>query len=138
VNADPKATERLPEHRPPTILVVEDELLLRLEAAERLRECGFRVLEASNAAEGRTLFEAHLTIDIVFTDVQMPGDMNGFEFARWVRQHHPATLMVLTSGGGRMSRDAADLCDYASFVEKPCDYPFVVTHFKELLAKRRN
>lgn len=81
-----------------TILVVEDEFLIRTGISDYLRESGYHVVEAANAAEAVAAFEADMKIDVVFSDVQMPGEMNGFGLEKWVRTHFPDVLIILTSG----------------------------------------
>ena len=81
-----------------TILVVEDEVLIRSTVAEFLREAGYRVLEAVNAAEAKVIVSAGTSVDLVFSDVTMPGDENGFGLADWLRQHYAHILVLLTSG----------------------------------------
>jgi CheY-like chemotaxis protein len=73
-----------------TVLVVEDEVLVRLAIAEYLRDCGYRVIEASSADEAiLVLQQPELTIDVVFTDIEMPGPMDGFGLAQWTRTNRP-------------------------------------------------
>ena len=86
-----------PEH-PHTILIAEDEVLARLVLAEYLQDCGYRVLEAANAFEAMQILIEDCRIDILFTDVQMPGEMNGFGLATWTRQHRPEIRIIVTSG----------------------------------------
>ena len=64
-----------------TILFVEDEALIRMDMAEFLRECGYRVHEAANANEALEALRAKFAIDLVFTDINLPGGMNGLELA---------------------------------------------------------
>ncbi len=88
----PAATNLTPQSDTPqqTILIVEDEVLVRLVVADYLRECGYRVYEAVNAAEALAMLQApEVSIDIVVSDVQMPGDMDGFGLARWIRGNKP-------------------------------------------------
>jgi CheY-like chemotaxis protein len=82
----------------PTILVVEDEGLVRLDIAAYLRSRDFRVLEAGNAHEAIQLLIADHNIDLVFSDVSMPGGLNGIELARWVRKQRSGVQVLLTSG----------------------------------------
>ncbi len=82
------------------ILVVEDDVLVRLTAAEYLRETGYSVIEAANAAEALEVFASGEVVDVVFTDVQMPGAMDGLMLARWVHEYHPHTEVLVTSGKG--------------------------------------
>jgi CheY-like chemotaxis protein len=88
----------LPRQR--VILVVEDEILVRLTAADYLRDAGYSVIEAANAAEALEIFASGEAVDVVFTDVQMPGAMDGSMLARWVHEYHPDTEVLVTSGQG--------------------------------------
>jgi CheY-like chemotaxis protein len=81
-----------------TILIVEDELLIRLALREHLEACGFSVLEAADAAEAMDLMERHDEIALVFSDVRMPGDMDGIDLAEWILKHWPGLPVMLTSG----------------------------------------
>ena len=82
----------------PTILVVEDEGLVRLDIASYLRSRDFRVLEAGNAHEAIQLLIADHSIDLVFSDISMPGGFNGIDLARWVRDKRSRVQVLLTSG----------------------------------------
>ncbi|MGE0221977.1 MAG: response regulator [Acetobacteraceae bacterium] len=91
----------------PTVLVVEDELLVRLPIAEYLRDCGYDVLEATDAGEALSLIEGGHPVDLVFSDVRMPGKMDGFGLASWLNCHRPDVRVLLTSGyDGRGSAPA--------------------------------
>src|SRR5262249_59557828 len=81
----------------PVILVVEDEVLLRLAAAQHLRQAGYEVLEACNADEALRLL-AKADVDVVFSDITTPGRMDGLQLADWLREHRPEVVTVLTSG----------------------------------------
>lgn len=96
------------ELRLPTVLVVEDEVLVRLMIARHLRERGFRVVEASHAGEALDALEADENIDLLFTDVLMPGVMNGVMLARWVRQNRPEIAVLLTSVRSDFALDLPD------------------------------
>ncbi len=120
----------------PTVLVVEDEVLIRLVIADYLRECGYRVHEAANAAEAVVVLESPtVTIDIVFSDVQMPGEMDGFGLARWVRVHQPDVRVILTSSVERSADIAATLCEAGPLLEKPYEPTGVVERIRQLIAK---
>jgi DNA-binding response OmpR family regulator len=82
----------------PTILVVEDEVLIRLPLADFLRDNGFRVLEGANAAEARAVLDAGTPVDLLFSDINMPGPEDGIALAAWVRQSRPHIAVLLTSG----------------------------------------
>jgi DNA-binding response OmpR family regulator len=108
----PQAAPRL------VVLLVEDEILVRSITAECLRDQGYRVIEAANAMEARAVFMSGAAIDVVFTDWQLPGGMNGVEFARWIDGEHPGIPVLLTSGLGYVA-DWAPLIPRTSFFLKP-------------------
>jgi CheY-like chemotaxis protein len=78
-----------------TVLLVEDEVIIRLGLAEFLRECGFTVYEAGMASDAIDVLQ---TGPLVISDVRMPGEMDGFALARWVRTYVPQLKVILTSG----------------------------------------
>jgi CheY-like chemotaxis protein len=80
-----------------TVLVVEDEFLVRWAAAEFLRERGYTVIEATNVADAISIFELGTHVDIVFSDVHMPGELTGHALAGWLDRNHPNVLLLLTS-----------------------------------------
>jgi CheY-like chemotaxis protein len=100
-----------------TVLVVEDEGLVRLDAAESLREAGFAVLEATVAAEAMEIVLSGETIDVLFTDINMPGEMDGLELARRVHDCRPAVRLVLTSGAIKPKPD--EIPASGAFISKP-------------------
>jgi CheY-like chemotaxis protein len=100
-----------------TVLIVEDEGLVRLDAAESLREAGFAVLEATDAAEALEIVLSGEEFDVLFTDINMPGEMDGIELARRVHDCRPAVRLVLTSGAIKPTRD--QLPDDGAFIAKP-------------------
>jgi DNA-binding response OmpR family regulator len=119
-----------------TVLVVEDEVLIRLVIADYLRECGYRVHEAANADEAVAVLEApEVEVHLVFSDVIMPGSMDGFGLARWVRANHPRVDVVLTSGIDRSAEIAGTLCEAGPLVDKPYEPQGVVDRIKQLLAR---
>ena len=121
-----------------TILVVEDEVLIRLVIADYLRDCGYRVIEAAHADEALlVLRKAELAIDVVFTDVEMPGSMDGFALAQWVRNNRPGMEVVLAGSVSRAVQAASDLCDAQNNVPKPYDPQNVHDRIRRLLALRR-
>src|SRR5215213_3485633 len=84
--------------RKPVVLVVEDELLVRILQVDILREAGFRVAEAQDADEAFEVLRRRLDVSVVLTDVDMPGSLNGFEFARLVKQGWPELQVLVISG----------------------------------------
>ena len=84
--------------RTPTILVVEDEFLIRAMLADYLQDCGFKVLEGSNADEAVAIIENMDTqIDLVLTDIRMPGSMDGFGLVRWISANRPDINVIMAS-----------------------------------------
>src|ERR1700759_156180 len=81
-----------------TILVVEDEVLVRMNIADHLREQGFIVLEAATADEARSVLLAGVQIDLVFSDIMMPGPLDGAGLADWLVAHNPDVPIILASG----------------------------------------
>lgn len=112
-----------------SILVVEDEVLLRVVVADELRTLGFSVLEASNADEALSYFSAGLNVGLVFTDIQLPGSLDGLQMAHRLRTEYPSLPIVLTSGNhGFLGRPGVGL-----FVPKPYEVRSVVKFIIDLL-----
>ena len=82
----------------PYVLVVEDEFFSRLHAVDLVEAAGFRAIEASNADEAIGILEKRKDIRIVFTDIDMPGSMDGLRLARAIRERWPPIELILTSG----------------------------------------
>ena len=80
------------------VLIVEDEFLLRVDAVDMIKAAGFDVVEAANADEAIEILESRRDITVVFTDIQMPGSMDGLKLARAVRGRWPPIKIVATSG----------------------------------------
>jgi DNA-binding NtrC family response regulator len=83
---------------PEAILFVEDDALVRMDMAEYLRECGYRVHGAANATEAMAALQAKFAIDLVFTDINLGEGMNGVELARWILEHRPGVKVIVTTG----------------------------------------
>jgi DNA-binding response OmpR family regulator len=103
-------------HRP-VVLLVEDEPLVRVLQVDILREAGFWVAEAQDADEAFETLRERADIDAVLTDVDMPGSLDGFEFARLVRQGWPEVGVLVISG--KTSPGPGDLPPGADFIAKP-------------------
>jgi two-component system, response regulator PdtaR len=99
------------------VLVVEDEALIRMHAAEMIRDLGFEVLEAANADQAISLLESNSEISVVFTDIQMPGSMDGLLLAAVVKDRWPPVALLIASGRKRPSM--ADMPAGARFIPKP-------------------
>lgn len=99
-----------------TVLVVEDESFVRMIAADMLEESGFRVLEAPDASVALELLKQH-QIAVVFTDINMPGPIDGLELARIVTETCPQVKVIVTSGKQWLGPE--DLPDHSVFLPKP-------------------
>ena len=120
------------EARQPVVLVVEDEVLIRSAVAEYLRISGNSVVEAANAAEAIAVFAAGISIDVVFSDIRMPGTMDGLGLARWIYHHHPGIHVMLTSGNTDATR-ATEVAEL--FFQKPYRTAEVALRIRLLLAE---
>jgi CheY-like chemotaxis protein len=114
----------------PVVLVVEDDFLIRMHAAEMIEDAGFEVVEASNADEAVAILEARLDIAVVFTDIQMPGSMDGLKLARAVRNRWPPIHIVATSG--LVDVRTGDLPKGGRFLPKPYSSTQVIGALHEL------
>jgi CheY-like chemotaxis protein len=99
------------------VLIVEDEFLLRMDAVEMVKAAGFEVVEAASADEAIDILESRRDIAVVFTDIHMPGSMDGLKLARAVRGRWPPIKIVATSGQARVSE--TDLPEGGRFLPKP-------------------
>jgi CheY-like chemotaxis protein len=116
-----------------TILVVEDEIMVRMPISEYLRDCGYTVLEAADASEAiAILSEADGSVHVVFSDVRMPGKMDGFGLAQWLRKQHPEISVILTSGYTGV-RCLPDSLPGVRFIEKPYSQGQVAKRIAALL-----
>jgi CheY-like chemotaxis protein len=114
------------------VLVVEDEILVRFTVADYLRGAGYVVVEAVDAAEALGVFASGEPVDVVFTDVQMPGPMDGLMLMRWVQEHHPGVHVLVTSGKGDAALSSGLIADGA-FFSKPYALEEVASRIHSLL-----
>lgn len=123
------------ESPPTSMLVVEDEVLIRFTLADYLRDCGFHVVEAADASEAIALLQASETIiDLVFSDVHMPGELDGFGLARWLRSTMPDVLVILTSGVARTADLGEELCGLGPIETKPYHLHSLADRMRRVLA----
>jgi DNA-binding NtrC family response regulator len=120
-----------------TILVVEDDVLVRMPIAQYLRDCGYKVIEAADSDEAmQVLLHQETAIDVVFSDIEMPGAVDGFGLAKWIREHRPGLDVLLTGTVPRAVQGAKDLCEQGP-LPKPYDHQMVHNHIRRLLAARQ-
>lgn len=113
------------------VLVVEDEPLVLMEIADFLRDEGFVVFEAATADAAITVLENNAAISILFTDIDMPGSMDGLKLSAAVRNRWPPVKIVVTSGHRLV--EITDLPDGGVFFSKPYDHSQIATSFRELM-----
>ena len=119
-----------------TILVVEDEVLVRMPIAQYLRDCGYKVIEASDADEAmQVLLHQDTPVDVVFSDIDMPGTVDGLELAKWIREHRSGLDVLLAGTVPRAVESAENLCERGP-VPKPYEAQVVHNHIRRLLAAR--
>lgn len=102
-----------------TILIVEDEALVRFDLADFFTHADWRVFEAENADEAIAILDGHKEIRVVLTDVQMPGSIDGVKLAHYVRDRFPPTVLFVVSGNAPIP--SSQLPARATFLPKPFD-----------------
>jgi two-component system, response regulator PdtaR len=113
-----------------TVLIVEDEPFLRLFGADLLEQAGFDVLQACDVGEALRVLETHPEVRAVFSDIQMPGSLDGLGLARRICQRWPQIGIVLTSG----HRVRAEMIPREGrFLAKPYDGKALVHHIEEVI-----
>jgi DNA-binding NtrC family response regulator len=114
------------------VLVVEDDVLMRVGAAQYLRDCGFTVLEAANADEAQTIIADDRFIRAVFADVRLPGRHDGMDLMTWIRAEHPEVRVLLTTGLHPLPVPPAGV----PLIRKPYYLFEVERHIKSMLAEK--
>ncbi len=119
----------------PIVLVVEPSILARLVLCDYLRDCQYRVLEASNSEEALAILgESGLSINVVLSEVQLPGEVDGFSLMRSLRKSHPQVRVILAGSVDKAADAAGELCEEGPLLSKPYDQSLVVDRIKRLLA----
>lgn len=116
----------------PVVLVVEDDWLVRLIAVEVVEDAGFVAIEAANADEAIRILEHRADIAVIFTDVDMPGSMDGLKLAHAVRHRWPPIKIIIVSGKAHLSD--ADLPPDTQFFSKPYSVPGMISQLRALVA----
>lgn len=120
----------------PVVLVVDDDALLRLLAVDSLEAAGFSTIEASDADEALTIMRNHPDIAVLFTDVQMPGTLDGIDLAHRVHAERPEVSLLITSGNIRPR--CGDLPECGHFLPKPYCERDVVREVNALISDAPN
>ncbi len=128
------ATQDTDERRA-TVLLVEDELLLRWPTAEYLRDAGYRVIEAASAKEAIAVLSSGIQVDLVFSDINLTDAMSGHALAVWLESHHPQVPMLLTSGNrGELGRITVG--SMRAVLAKPYELSAAAERIGQMLAPR--
>jgi DNA-binding response OmpR family regulator len=129
----------LATQRVPTMLIVDDEALLRVALSHYLQECGFTVLEAVSADEALLILDrGGIAIDLVLTDVTLPGSLDGFGLSSWIRKNRPGLPVFLVSGDQKKVVAAKELCAGEPFFAKPYDLDLLVMRIRKVLGQAGN
>lgn len=137
--------DRVPEDNPAgapkgtvksTLLIVEDEIFIRLGLADYLREHGYVVVEAATGEQAQRVFGAQLSIDLVISDINPGPGMNGFALARWIRERYPAVWILFVSAEFQLKPEAEALCD-GPMILKPYSHSDLVQRATALLQRGR-
>ena len=113
------------------ILVVEDDALIRLSAVDLVMSAGFEAVEAANADEAIRILEARQDIRLVFTDVEMPGTMDGIKLAHYIKRRWPPVLLIIASG--RAIVQESDLPEGTRFFPKPYQDHTIVKEISRMI-----
>lgn len=120
---------------PACILVVEDEVLVRIMVSDFLREAGFDVIEACDADEAISILHSGVTIDLLLSDVRMPGSMDGLGLLEYSRKNFPVLPVIITSG--HLSPNEALARGAAQYLGKPYSFGYAVALLELELTKSR-
>lgn len=116
----------------PVVLVVEDEVMIRLLMAENLRDEGYTVLEAANAVEALVLFSSDVSLDLVLTDVRMPGELDGVKLTRIIKEAKPELPVAILSG----HFDSTEEHGADAFLRKPYSNDALLALVRKLIERR--
>lgn len=118
-----------------SILLVQAAILVRQPLAEYLRECGYQVIEAANAAEARLLLgDGRTSIDLVFVDVGSADEGEGFALAGWIRANHSGVQIMLAGSVDQATREAGALCADGPELTKPYEHRLILERIRRSLA----
>ena len=127
----PPSTETVRPLTKPLVLIVEDEPLVRIVAASMLQDAGFDTLEAASADHALRVLEGRPDVCVLFSDVQLPGVMDGLHLAAAVHDRWPSIKLLLTSGGVNVGND--EIPHDGRFLPKPYDASQIVGAVRAML-----
>jgi CheY-like chemotaxis protein len=115
----------------PNVLVVEDEMILRMRAVDIVEDAGFRSVEAVNADEAISILECRSDISLLFTDIQMPGSIDGLKLAHAVQERWPSIKIILVSG--QVKPSDAERPENSRFLGKPLGVEQMITELQTMV-----
>jgi two-component sensor histidine kinase/CheY-like chemotaxis protein len=118
---------------PSVVLVVEDELMLRMRAVDIVQDAGFEPIEAISADEAIKILESRTDISVLFTDIQMPGSMDGLKLAHVTHARWPHIKIILVSG--QIAVTDADKPEDSKFFPKPLEIEQMIVELKEMVGE---
>ena len=118
---------------PPKVLVVEDEMMLRMRAVDIVEDAGFTPIEAVNADEALAILESRSDIELLFTDIQMPGSMDGLKLAHAVHERWPSIKIILVSG--KLTPTDAEKPIHSRFFGKPLEVKQMIAEMQEMIGQ---
>jgi two-component sensor histidine kinase/FixJ family two-component response regulator len=118
---------------PPKVLVVEDEMMLRMRAVDIVEDAGFTPIEAVNADEAFAILETRSDIELLFTDIQMPGSMDGLKLAHAVHERWPSIKIILVSG--KLTPTDAEKPIDSRFFGKPLEVKQMIAEMQEMIGQ---
>ena len=116
---------------PAVVLVVEDEMLLRMRAVDMVEDAGFTPVEAADADEAVAILESRSDIALLFTDIQMPGSMDGLKLAHAVHERWPPIKIILVSGQLRLAN--IDIPADSRFFGKPLEAKKMIAEMQSMI-----
>jgi len=116
---------------PAVVLVVEDEMLLRMRAVDMVEDAGYVPVEAVDADEALTILQSRSDIALLFSDIQMPGSMSGLQLALAVHERWPRIKIILVSGQLKLSQ--SEIPENSRFFGKPLDSVEMIAEIREML-----
>jgi two-component system, response regulator PdtaR len=119
------------------VLLVEDQVMVRMSVSAHLRQCGYSVIETSTADEACQVLVAGVTADVLFTDICLPGSMDGIALARYTHFMLPQAKIVLGTAFDSLALGAADLCHHDALLTKPYAYDRIASTIARLLVAHR-
>src|ERR1700689_2767767 len=122
-----------PSAAPRTVLVVEDEMMLRMRAVDIVEDAGFTAIEAVNADEALAILESRSDIELLFTDIQMPGSMDGLKLAYAVHERWPSIKIILVSG--KLMLTDSEKPANSRFFGKPLEVKQMIAEIREMIGQ---